>query len=98
MITNQEPDAELAEEPLVMLIILLVVKFNVVQRVVGRGQAHLTAPVELKLALLGVYFCFLEKAERERYEQSNNVHCSVATRVCKQDYDMSVCQHCGCTL
>lgn len=63
MITHQEPDAELTEEPLVMLIILLVVKFDVVQRVVGCGQAHLTAPVELELTLFCVYFCFLEKAE-----------------------------------
>lgn len=65
-ITHQEPDAELTEEPLVMLIILLVVKLDVVQGVVGRGQAHLTAPVELKLTLFGVYFRFLEEAGEER--------------------------------
>lgn len=82
MITHQEPDAELTEEPLVMLIILLVVKFDVVQRVVGRGQAHLTAPVELKLPLFCVYFCFLEKAEcSSRGEQSNNVTCGIVTCV-----------------
>lgn len=37
VMTHQEPDAELTEEPLVVLIILFVVKFDVVQRVVGRG-------------------------------------------------------------
>lgn len=58
MITHQEPDAKLAEEPLVMLVILLVIKLNVVEGVVGGGEAHLTAPVQLELALLGVNFCF----------------------------------------
>lgn len=62
MITHQEPDAKLTEEPLVVLVVLLVIKLDVVQGVVGGGQAHLTAPVQLKLTLLGVYFCLLEKA------------------------------------
>ena len=62
MITHQEPDAKLTEEPLVMLVILLVVKLNIVQRVVGGRQAHLTTPVQLKLTLLCMYFCLLKKA------------------------------------
>lgn len=59
VITHQEPDAKLTEEPLVMLVVLLVIKLNVVEGVVGGGEAHLTAPVQLKLTLLGVNFCFL---------------------------------------
>lgn len=62
MITHQEPDAKLTEEPLVMLVVLLVIKLDVVKRVVGGGQAHLTAPVQLKLTLFCMYFCFLQKA------------------------------------
>lgn len=62
MITHQEPDAKLAEEPLVVLVVLLVVKLNVVQRVVGGRQTHLTTPVQLKLPLLCVDFCFLKEA------------------------------------
>lgn len=58
MITHQEPDAKLTEEPLVMLVVLLVIKLNVVKGVVGGGEAHLTTPVQLKLALLGVNFRF----------------------------------------
>lgn len=42
-----------------MLVVLLVIKLNVVEGVVGGGEAHLTAPVQLKLTLLGVNFCFL---------------------------------------
>lgn len=61
MITHQEPDAELTEEPLVVLVVLLVVKLDVVQGVVGGGQAHLTTPVHLKLALFCMNFCLLEK-------------------------------------
>lgn len=62
MTTHQEPDAELAEEPLVMLVVLLVVKLDVVQGVVGGGQAHLTPPVQLKLTLLGVNLSLFEEA------------------------------------
>lgn len=59
MITHQEPDAKLTEEPLVMLVVLLVIKLNIVEGVVGGGEAHLTASVQLKLTLLCVYFCLL---------------------------------------
>lgn len=59
MITHQEPDAKLTEEPLVMLVVLLVIKFNIVEGVVGGREAHLTASVQLKLTLLCVYFCLL---------------------------------------
>lgn len=59
VITHQEPDAKLTEEPLVMLVVLLVIKFNIVEGVVGGGEAHLTASVQLKLTLLCVYFCLL---------------------------------------
>ncbi len=62
MITHQEPDAKLTEEPLVVLVVLLVIELDVVQRVVGGGQAHLTTPVQLKLTLFCMYFCLLEKA------------------------------------
>lgn len=58
MITHQEPDAKLTEEPLVMLVVLLVIKLNVVEGVVGGGQAHLAASVQLKLALLRVNLGF----------------------------------------
>lgn len=58
MITHQEPDAELTEEPLVMLVIFLVIKLNVIKGVVGGREAHLTASVQLKLALLRVNLCF----------------------------------------
>lgn len=60
--THQEPDAKLTEEPLVMLVVLLVIKLDVVQRVVRGGQAHLTPPVQLKFTLFCMYFCLLEKA------------------------------------
>lgn len=63
LITHQEPDAELAEEPLVVLVVLLVVELDVVQRVVGGGEAHLATSVHLKLALFRVNFCLLQKAE-----------------------------------
>lgn len=66
MVTHQEPDAELTEEPLVVLVVLLVIKLDVVQRVVGGRQAHLTTPVQLKLTLFCMYFCLLEKAGRIR--------------------------------
>lgn len=59
MITHQEPDAKLTEEPLIMLVVLLVIKLNIVEGVVGGGKAHLTASVQLKLTLLCVYFCLL---------------------------------------
>lgn len=61
-ITHQEPDAELTEKPLVMLIVLLVIKLDVVQRVVGGRQAHLTTAVQLKLTLFCMYFRLLQKA------------------------------------
>ena len=62
MITHQEPDAELTEEALVVLVVLLVIELDVVQGVVGGGQAHLTAPVHLKLSLFCVNLCLLQKA------------------------------------
>lgn len=40
-----------------MLVILFVIKLNVVQRVVGGRQAHLTTPIQLKLTLLCMNFC-----------------------------------------
>lgn len=66
MITHQEPDAKLTEKPLVMLVVLLVIEFNVVEGVVGGGEAHLTAPVQLELTLLGVNFCFFQKTSERR--------------------------------
>lgn len=45
-----------------MLVVLFIIKLDVVQGVVGGGQAHLTAPVQLKLALLGMNFCLFEEA------------------------------------
>ncbi|TNN84171.1 hypothetical protein EYF80_005498 [Liparis tanakae] len=60
--SSLEPDAELTEEPLVVLVVLLVVELDVVQRVVGGGQAHLTTSVHLKLPLFCVNLCLLEKA------------------------------------
>lgn len=62
VITHQEPDAKLTEEPLVMLVVLFVIELDVVQRVVRGGQAHLTTSVHLKLTLFCVYFCLFEKA------------------------------------
>lgn len=62
MITHQEPDAKLTEETLVVLVVLLVIKLNIVQGVVGGGQAHLTTPVQLKLTLFRMYFCFFKEA------------------------------------
>lgn len=62
MITHQEPDAKLTEETLVVLVVLLVIKLNIVQGVVGGRQAHLTTPVQLELTLFCVYFCFFKKA------------------------------------
>lgn len=62
MITHQEPDAKLTEEPLVMLVVLFVIKLDIVKRVVGGRQAHLTTSVQLKLTLFCVYFCFLKEA------------------------------------
>lgn len=60
MITHQEPDAKLTEEALVVLVVLLVIKFDVVQGVVGGGQAHLTTPIQLELSLLCVNFCLFQ--------------------------------------
>lgn len=62
--THQEPDAKLTEEALVVLVILLVVKVDVVQRVVGGRQTHLTTPVQLKLTLFGVNLCLFQQAGR----------------------------------
>lgn len=62
MITHQEPDAKLTEEALVVLVVFLVIKLDVVQGVVGGGQTHLTTPVQLKLTLLCMNFCLLQKA------------------------------------
>lgn len=62
VITHQEPDAKLTEEPLVVLVVLFVIKLDVVQRVVRGGQAHLTTSVHLKLTLFCMYFCLFEKA------------------------------------
>lgn len=59
MTTHQEPDAKLTEEALVVLVVLLVVKLDVVQRVVGGRQAHLTTPVQLKLTLFCMNFSLL---------------------------------------
>lgn len=42
-----------------MLVVLLVIKFNIVEGVVGGREAHLTASVQLKLTLLCMYFCLL---------------------------------------
>lgn len=53
----QEPDAKLTEQSLIMLVILFVVKFEVVQRMVGSGEAHLTPSVHLKLPLLCMDLC-----------------------------------------
>lgn len=61
-ITHQKPDAKLTEEALVVLVVLLVIKLDVVQRVVGGRQAHLTTLVHLKLTLLCIDFCLLQKA------------------------------------
>lgn len=70
-ITHQEPDAKLTEETLVMLVVLLVIKLDVVKRVVRGRQAHLTTPVQLKLPLFSVDFCLLQKTERAWRVQTN---------------------------
>lgn len=57
--THQKPDAKLTEEALVVLVILLVVKLNVVQGVVGGRQAQLTTLVQLQLTLFCIDFCLL---------------------------------------
>lgn len=61
MITHQEPDAKLTEQTLVVLVVLLVVKLDVVQRMVRGRQAHLTTLVKLKLTLFCMNFCLLEQ-------------------------------------
>lgn len=62
-ITHQKPDAKLTEEALVVLVVLLVIELDVVQRVVGGRQAHLTTLVQLKLTLLCIDFCLCQKAK-----------------------------------
>lgn len=45
-----------------MLVILFVVKFQVVQGVVGGGEAHLTPSVHFKLPLLCMDLCLFQQA------------------------------------
>lgn len=64
--SHQEPDAELTEQPLVMLVVLFVVKLQVVQGMMGWRQTHLTAAVQLKLPQLSVDFGL--------FQQTVNIH------------------------
>lgn len=44
-ISHQEPDSKLAQEALIMLVIIFIIKVCVVQGVMGRGEAHLSPAV-----------------------------------------------------
>lgn len=64
--SHQEPDAELTEQSLVMLVVLFVVKLQVVQGMMGWRQTHLTPAVQLKLPQLRMDFGL--------FQQTVNIH------------------------
>lgn len=61
----QEPYSKLTEQPLVMLIVILVIKVGVIQGVVGRRQAQLPPAVQLMFPLLRVELSFFQQAAAE---------------------------------
>lgn len=64
-ISYQEPDSKLAQETLVMLVIIFIIKVCVVQGVMGRGEPHLSPAVEFILPLLSMKLCFLQQAIKQ---------------------------------
>lgn len=64
-ISHQEPDSKLAQEALIMLVIIFIIKVCVVQGVMGRGEAHLSPAVEFMLPLLSMKLCFLQQATKQ---------------------------------
>lgn len=64
-LSHQEPYSELTEQPLVVLVVVLVVEVGVVQGVVGGGQTQLPPPVQLVLPLLRMELRFFQQAAQE---------------------------------
>lgn len=75
-ISHQEPDSKLAQEALVMLVIIFIIKVCVVQGVMGRGEAHLSPAVEFMLPLLSMKLCFLQQAIKQACGQWMQLSCT----------------------